>query len=167
MNKNLLRVSPSKWICKQYLLLIKYYSQCNFEWLPNLKDRLQEWKIALTSQCLTFFWVKTEINRNYYFQAKQQSTVSAAHQGMDQIPTVRWTHECFENNHDDNDENDDDDDGLPAYSHHDKIMMMKLFCWLISKSLTRSCETDIKSFKLNSWEYKHQQKMSFPRFSCK
>jgi len=89
MNKNLLRVSPSKWICKQYLLLIKYYSQCNFEWLPNLKDRLQEWKIALTSQCLTFFWVKTEINRNYYFQAKQQSTVSAAHQGMDQIPTVR------------------------------------------------------------------------------
>ena len=59
---------------------------------------------------------------------------------MDQIPTVRWTHEHFENNHDDNDknddddddddndENDDDDDGLPAYSHHDKIMMMKFFC---------------------------------------
>ena len=61
---------------------------------------------------------------------------------MGQIPTVRWTREYFENNHDDNDENndddddddddndendDDDDDGLPAYSHHVKIMMMKLF----------------------------------------
>ena len=88
---------------------------------------------------------------------------------MGQIPTVRWTREYFENNHDDNDENndddddddddndendDDDDDGLPAYSHHVKIMMMKLFCWLISKTLTRSCETDIKNFKLNSREYK-------------
>ena len=70
-------------------------------------------------------------------------------------------------NHDDDDDHDDNAknevDGLPAYSHHDKMMMMRLYWlfWVISKSLTRSCETDIKSFKLNSRTYKHQQKILF------
>ena len=47
---------------------------------------------------------------NNIFQAKRQSTVSAAHQGMVQIPTVRWTNDNFENNYDDDEDGDDDDD---------------------------------------------------------
>ena len=74
-------------------------------------------KLPRTSQCLTFVWLKFEINRKNNFQGKRQSTVSAAHPGMGQIPTVRWTQQHFENNHDDDDDDDDDDknddDGLP------------------------------------------------------
>ena len=101
MNKNPLRVSSSLYIW-QY----KYYSQ----------------------------WVKIKINRKNNFQGRRQSTVSAAHPGMGQIPTVRWTQQHFENNHhdyDDDDNHDDDDKnddgGLLAYSHHDKVMMMRLY----------------------------------------
>ena len=66
---------------------------------------------------------KVEINRKNNFQERRQSTVSAAHPGMGQIPTVRWTHQYFENNHDDNEHDDDDHDDDDKYKHYDPFKL--------------------------------------------